>query len=105
MTEPARLGRAVLRMVVGSLLVAGAAACIALLGGGFGDLDLKIVATSLLLAVGSATAGAGLAVRHRHAVLGLATTGATLLTFALVLVGMWPEIDDTTSLPRAARAT
>jgi hypothetical protein len=93
MTEPARLGRAVLRIVVASLLVAGAAACVALLGGGFGDLDLKIIATSTLLAVASAAAGAGLAVRHRHPVLGLGTTGATLATFALVLIGMWPEID------------
>jgi hypothetical protein len=96
MTEPARPGRVVLRIVVGSLLVAGAAACVALLGGGFGDLDLKIIATSLLLALASATVGAGLAVRHRQPVLGLATVGATFGTFALVLIGLWPEIEDGT---------
>jgi hypothetical protein len=34
MTASPQLGRVVLRLVVGSLLVAGAAACVALLGGG-----------------------------------------------------------------------
>jgi hypothetical protein len=93
MTPPARLGRVVLRLVVGSLLVAGAAACVALVRGGFSDVDWKIVATSTLLALVSATAGSGLAVRHRHPVLGAVTTGLALLAFVLVLVGMWPELD------------
>ena len=93
MTAPPRLGRVVLRLVVGSLLVAGAAACVALLGGGFGDVDLKIIATSTLLALVSATTGSGLAVRHRHPVLGGATAVLSLVTFVLVLIGMWPELD------------
>jgi len=79
MTAPPRLGRVVLRLVVGSLLVAGAAACVALLGGGFGDVDLKIIATSTMLALVSATTCSGLAVRHRHPVLGGATAVAPLL--------------------------
>jgi len=95
MTASGALGRVVLRLVVGSLLVAGAAACVALLGGGFSDVDWKIIATSTLLALVSATAGSGLAVRHRHPVLGTVTAGLALLAFALVLVGLWPEIDDT----------
>jgi hypothetical protein len=87
------VGRIVLRLVTGSLLVAGAAACVALLGGGFGDVDVKVVATSTLLALVSATAGSGLAVRHRHPALGGGTTALSLLAFALVLIGMWPEVD------------
>jgi hypothetical protein len=94
MTPPARLGRVVLRLVVASLLVAGAAACFALLGGGFSDVDLKIIATSTLLALVSATTGSGLAVRHRHPALGGATALLSLLAFVLVLVGLWPELDD-----------
>jgi hypothetical protein len=93
MTAPGDLGSIVVRIVVGSLLVAGAAACVALLGGGFGDVDLKIIATSTLLALVSATAGSGLAVRHRHPLLGIGTTVVSLLVFALVLIGLWPEID------------
>ena len=90
------LGRVVLRIVVASLVVAGAAACVALVGGGFSDLNLKIIATSTLLALVSATTGSGLAVRHRHAALGTATAALSLLAFVLVLVGMWPELDDVT---------
>ncbi len=93
MTASPGLGRVVLRLVVGSLLVAGAAACVALLGGGFGDVDLKIIATSTLLALVSATTGSGLAVRHRHPVLGGVTAVLSLVTFVLVLIGMWPELD------------
>jgi hypothetical protein len=91
---PGEIGRIVLRLVVGSLLVAGAAACVALASGEFSDLDLKIIATSTLLALVSATVGSGLAVRHRHPPLGAATALFSLLTFVLVLVGLWPEIDD-----------
>jgi hypothetical protein len=96
MTASPEVGRIVIRVVVGSLLVAGAAACVALLGGGFSDLDWKIIATSTLLALVSATAGAGLAVRHRQAALGTTTTALSLLAFVLVLVGMWPELDSET---------
>jgi hypothetical protein len=87
------VGRIVLRLVVGSLLVAGAAACAALLGGGFSDVDWKVIATSTLLALVSATAGSGLAVRFRHPVLGGATALLSLLAFVLVVGGMWPEIE------------
>jgi peptidoglycan/LPS O-acetylase OafA/YrhL len=96
MTDPAGLGRIVLRLVVASLLVAGAAACVALLKGDIGDVDWKIIATSTLLAIVSAAIGSGLAVRFRHPVLGYATAIASLLTFALVVIGMWPELDDDT---------
>jgi uncharacterized membrane protein YfcA len=96
MTDPPNLGRTVLRLVVASLLVAGAAACVALLKGDIGDVDWKIIATSTLLALVSATVGSGLAVRLRHPLLGYATALFSLLTFALVVVGLWPEIDDDT---------
>jgi hypothetical protein len=58
LTASGSLGRVVLRLVVGSLLVAGAAACVALLGGGFSDVDWKIIATSTLLALVSAVVAA-----------------------------------------------
>jgi hypothetical protein len=94
MSTPPSLGRVVLRLVVASLIVAGAAACVALLRGGITDVDWKIIATSTLLALVSATVGSGLAVRFRHPLLGQGTVLFSLLTFTLVVIGMWPEIDD-----------
>jgi peptidoglycan/LPS O-acetylase OafA/YrhL len=38
--------------------------------------------------------GSGLVARHRHPPLGWATVALSLATFVLVLVGMWPELDD-----------
>jgi hypothetical protein len=96
MSTPPGLGRIVLRTVIASLLVAGAAACVALLKGDVSDVDWKIIATSTLLALVSATVGSGLAVRFRHPLLGHGTALFSLLTFALVVIGMWPEIDDGT---------
>jgi hypothetical protein len=93
MTIDSPLWRVVLRIVVGSLVVAGAAASVALLGGGFGDVEWKIIASSILLALVSATAGAGLAVRPREAVLGIATVALSLVAFALALAGLWPELN------------
>jgi hypothetical protein len=92
MPADSALWRAVLRVVVGSLLVAAAVASVALLTGGFGDVEWKVIATSTLLALVSAMAGAGLAVRRRHATLGLATVVLSLVAFAMVLVGLWPEL-------------
>jgi hypothetical protein len=93
MTADPPLGRIVLRLVVASFLVAGAAACVALLRGEISDVDWKIIATSTLLALVSATTGSGLAARHRRPALGWATAGLSLAAFVLVLVGMWPELD------------
>jgi uncharacterized membrane protein YfcA len=91
MSTPPSLGRVVLRLVVASLIVAGGAACVALLRGDITDVDWKIIATSTLLALVSATVGSGLAVRFRHPLLGQGTALFSLLTFALVVIGMWPE--------------
>jgi uncharacterized membrane protein len=93
MTADPPLGRIVLRLVVASLLVAGAAACVALLRGELSDVDWKIIASSTLLALVSATTGSGLAARHRQPALGWATAVLSLAAFVLVLAGMWPELD------------
>jgi hypothetical protein len=93
MPRTSTLGRVVLRLVAGSLLAAGLAACIALLSGDFGDVELKVIATSTILALVSATVGSGLAVRPRRPLLGLATVGLSLLAFAMTTAGMWLEID------------
>ena len=82
-----------LRLVVGSLLVAGVAACVALLSGDFGDVELKIIATSAMLALVSATVGSGLAVRPRRPLLGLATAGLSLVAFVATTAGMWLDVD------------
>ncbi|MEY2533381.1 MAG: hypothetical protein QOF29_1291 [bacterium] len=87
------LWRVVLRLVVGSLLVAGVVASVALLSGDFGDVEGKIIASSALLALVSATAGAGLTVRRRHAALGIGTVALSLVAFALTLGALWLELD------------
>ncbi|MEA2321259.1 MAG: hypothetical protein QOD81_1109, partial [Solirubrobacteraceae bacterium] len=60
---------------------------------GFGDLEWKTIATSTLLALVSAMAGAGLAVRRRQATLGLATVALSIVAFALVVAGLWADLD------------
>ncbi|HEX2103330.1 MAG TPA: DNA-formamidopyrimidine glycosylase family protein [Solirubrobacteraceae bacterium] len=94
MTADPPLGRVVLRLVVVSLVVAGAAGCVALLHGELSDVDWKVIATSTLFALVSATTGAGLAARHRLPAPGWATAVLSLGAFVLVLVGMWPEVDE-----------
>ena len=79
------IGRAVTRAIVAALCVAAGMACIALLRGDFDETDWKVIATSLLFALVSAMAGAGLAVRPSHPELGSATFGASLAAFVLVV--------------------
>ena len=87
------IGRVVLRVVIASLVVAGVVASVALVSDDFSDVDWMIIATSTLLAITSATVGAGFAVRPRYALLGGATAVLSVLAFALVNLGMWGEID------------
>jgi hypothetical protein len=87
------IGRVVLRVVIASLVVGGVAASVALVSDDFSDVDWMIIATSTLLAITSATVGAGFAVRPRYALLGGATAVLSVLAFALVNLGMWGEID------------
>src|SRR3954471_25068246 len=94
MTAELAVGRTVLRLVVAGLIVAGAAAIVALLRGELGDTDWKVIASSTLFALVSATTGSGFAARHRHPLLGWGTVALSLGAFGLVLVGMWPELDD-----------
>ena len=89
---PRVIGHIVLRLVVASLLVAAAAACIALLRGDVTDVDWKVIACSTMFAISSACAGAGLAARFRHPVLGYATVALSVAAFVLANIGMWPEV-------------
>src|SRR3954454_17133123 len=73
MPENVTIGRAVLRIVVGALCVAAAMACFALLSGSVDDTDWKVIGTSLLVALASATAGAGLGARPERPLLGTLT--------------------------------
>src|SRR5215210_1466127 len=87
------IGRVVLRVVIASLVVAGVVASVALVTGDLSDVDWRIIATSALLALASATVGAGLTVRLRYATLGGGTVAASVLAFALVAVGIWGDFD------------
>jgi hypothetical protein len=87
------IGRVVLRVVIASLVVAGVVASVALVTGDLSDVDWRIIATSALLALASATVGAGLTVRPRHPALGGGTVAASVLAFALVAVGIWGDVD------------
>jgi hypothetical protein len=87
------LGRIVLRILVGALCVAAVVASYALLGGEFSDTDWKVIGTSTLFALASTMAAAGLAVRERAPLLGSGTVVAAAVSFVLVSVGMWAEVD------------
>jgi hypothetical protein len=96
MAQEISIGRAVLRILIAALCLAAVVASIALLRGDFSDTDWKVIATSTLFAVASSMAAAGLAVRDRLAALGTLTVAAVALSFVLVTVGMWAEIDGET---------
>jgi hypothetical protein len=94
-----RLGRTVLRLVVGGLCVAAAAAIVAILSGDFSDGDLKVIGTSLLFAVAASTGGAGETLRLRGgitAMLGTAVLAASAASFGLITYGMWAAVDSET---------
>jgi hypothetical protein len=93
MGQQISIGRAVLRILIAALCLAAIVASIALLRGDFSDTDWKVIATSTLFAVASSMAAAGLAVRERLPALGALTVAAVALSFVLVTVGMWAEID------------
>lgn len=93
MVQRASLGRTLLRIIIAALCVAAAVACYALLGGEFSDTDWKIIGTSTLFALVSAIAAAGSAVHERSRPLAAVTVGSAALSFALLTVALWLEID------------
>ena len=96
MVQGMSIGRAVVRILIAALCVAAVVASIALLRGEFSDTDWKVIATSMLFAVASSMAAAGVAVRERSVTLGAATVGSVVLAFVLVTIGLWGEIDGET---------
>jgi len=93
------IGRAVTRAIVAALCVAAGMACIALLRGDFDETDWKVIATSLLFALVSAMAGAGLAVRPSHPELGSATFGASLAAFVLAIADRLERAERSAAVP------
>ena len=96
MVQGISIGRAVLRILIAALCVAAVVASIALLRGEFSDTDWEVIATSMLFALASATAAAGIAVRERSEALCAVTIAAVVLAFALVTVGLWADLDGET---------
>jgi hypothetical protein len=84
--------------LVGGLCVAALAAVLALLTGSFGDIDVRVVLSSMGFALFSATGSAGATARLRPVdelrLLGSATLAASVAAFVLLLSGLWTNIDD-----------
>jgi hypothetical protein len=83
--------------LVTGLSCAAVAAVIALLTGSFGDRDTRVILTSIGFAIASATGSAGAAARLRPSnglwLLGTSTLLASVVAFALLLAGLWTNID------------
>jgi hypothetical protein len=85
------------RALIAGLCVAAAAAIAALLQGDFGDTHWRIVGTSLGFSFFTALGAAGDALR-RHTrgwrmLVGAATTAVAAISFGLLLIGLWGDID------------
>jgi len=95
MALPLPVGRLVLRILVGALCVSAAVASLAiLLRREISDTDGHVILTSMLFAVTSAMAAAGYAVAERSKVAATATIVAAALTFVLITIGIWTELED-----------
>ena len=83
--------------LVTGLSCAALAAVIALLTGSFSDGDVRVILTSMGFAVASATGSAGAAARLRPSnglwLLGTLTFLASVIAFALLLAGLWTDMD------------
>ena len=81
--------------LVASLCVAALAAIGAIVSGGFGETDGRVIASSLFFAVFSATAAAGASLRFRGApalrALGRATVVLSAAGFVVGLVALWND--------------
>jgi len=90
--------RFLMRALAASLSVAAAAAVLALLTGDFGDIDVRVILTSLGFAICSATGSSGAAARLRGSgtlkLLGTITVAASIVAFVLLLIGLWRTTDD-----------
>lgn len=93
---PQPLRRALLRIVIAALCIAALMACIALLRGEFSDIDWRVSATAILFALCSCLAAAGFTVAKRLPVLAAVAIAAADLSFVLVTIAIWAEIDGET---------
>jgi hypothetical protein len=84
--------------LVTGLCFAAAVAVLALLTGSFDDTDTRVILTSIGFAIASATASSGAAARLRPSegiqLLGTATLVASIAAFALLLAGLWFNVDE-----------
>lgn len=84
--------------LVTGICVAALAAVAALLTGSFGEIDTRVILTSLGFSLFSATASAGAAARLRPServqMLGTATMVLSITAFGLLFAGLWGDTDD-----------
>lgn len=96
-TQGARLPsrRTALRAFIGSIAVSTMLGIWALLAGGFGELQVKVLLSSLSVSAGSLCAMGGAAAIEARSERGLGVPAIALsgLSLALVLIGIWAEAD------------
>jgi hypothetical protein len=96
--DPAAIRRFAGWALVAGLSIAAGAAILALLTGDFGDVDVRVVLSSIGFAFLSSTASSGASLRLRSSellrLLGATTLGLSVAAFALLLLGLWTNIDD-----------
>jgi hypothetical protein len=84
--------------LVAGLTIAALTAVGALVAGSFGDIEVRVILTSIGFAIASSTAAAGAAQRFRSsaglAALGTATALLSGLAFVLLATGLWTNVDD-----------
>lgn len=94
----AAIRRALSWALVVALCVASLTAMGAILSGDFDETDGRVILTSLGFAVFSATAASGASLRLRASAglraLGAATAALSVLSFLLLLLGLWRLVDD-----------
>jgi hypothetical protein len=86
------------RALVAGLCIAAAVAVVALLTGDFDETEVRVILTSIGFAVASGTGSAGAVARLRPSerlqLIGGATVIASIAAFALLVLGLWTNMDE-----------
>jgi hypothetical protein len=100
MTDQRRqsIRRAAGRALAAGLTIAALTAVVALVDGDFGDVQVRVILTSIGFAIASATAASGASQRLKASrvlrMVGTVTMLVSVLAFVLLAVGLWTTIDD-----------